>query len=258
MAPSSGSGRPRKYCSDACRRAFYKGNAAGPSPEAERHDAYVRQIVEELALRVDRIRNLAHADRTDLTGSASLRTLSLALLQSSAEMAKDLQDLDAAVVQQARDRGVKVGDIAKSRNISADKVSRDWPADSIDRRMHQRQQRPRPPRPRTGYGGGSPLNDMFLPGQHLAGPGPDPDADREGHDPPDGRLRGRPRRRHRAATRATRPPRRGQSAIGTARPVTRTRGPPGSRSAVRSPGLTLLPRATAADALREGRPATLD
>ncbi|MFD0385071.1 hypothetical protein ACFQ2B_31070 [Streptomyces stramineus] len=126
-------------------QSLYKGNAAGPSPEAERHDAYVRQIVEELALRVDRIRNLAHADRTDLTGSASLRTLSLALLQSSAEMAKDLQDLDAAVVQQARDRGVKVGDIAKSRNISADKVSRDWPADSIDRRMHQRQQRPARP-----------------------------------------------------------------------------------------------------------------
>ncbi|MBB4890434.1 hypothetical protein [Streptomyces netropsis] len=177
---SSGSGRPRKYCSDECRKSFYKAHHNLPSPEAERHDVYVRQIADDLFHKAERLRNLAHADRTGLalTDPTSLRFLSLALLQSSEELAKEVKDLDAAIVQQARDRGLKVNDIAKARNISPDKVSRDWPTDSIDRRMKQRQQRGRTGTLRTSVDVPGPgvLDDCrFLPGQYLPGEMPDPD-----------------------------------------------------------------------------------
>ncbi|WP_370424264.1 helix-turn-helix domain-containing protein (plasmid) [Streptomyces sp. QH1-20] len=185
MAPSTGSGRPRKYCSDECRKSFYRATSTA-SPEAERHDGYVQQILDELSQKVDRLRNLAHADRTELTELTEpdyLRVLSLALLQKSAEVAKDLQDLDAALAQQARDRGVKVSDIASTRSVSVDKVSRDWPADSIDRRMNQRRQRTRQhPSGLTGIPG-LPEAGFFLPAHHRAA---DPDIPQYGDDSTEG------------------------------------------------------------------------
>ncbi|MEU3876607.1 hypothetical protein [Streptomyces sp. NPDC029704] len=65
----------------------------------------------------------------------------MSLLTGAADVGRDLQDLEHAIVQQARDRGIKVAEIAQTRNISEDKVRRDWPAGSIDRRMQQRKQR---------------------------------------------------------------------------------------------------------------------
>lgn len=184
METSTRSGRPRKYCSDTCRRAYYRAGAARrTSPDAERHDQYVQQILDELGQRVDRLRDLAHADRTGLTGADSLRSQTLALLKGSAEISKDIQDLDAAIAQQARDRGVKVVDIAKARNISADKVSRDWPADGIDRRMNQRQQR----RTSSSPHGNADTYDLahealYLPGRYLPGEELEPGLSGHGHD----------------------------------------------------------------------------
>ncbi len=184
METSTRSGRPRKYCSDTCRRAYYRAGAARrTSPDAERHDQYVQQILDELGQRVDRLRDLAHADRTGLSGADSLRSQTLALLKGSAEISKDIQDLDAAIAQQARDRGIKVVDIAKARNISADKVSRDWPADSIDRRMNQRQQR----RTSSTLHGSADAHDLahealYLPGRYLPGEELEPGLSGHGHD----------------------------------------------------------------------------
>ncbi|MCC2280487.1 hypothetical protein AB0A70_29885 [Streptomyces morookaense] len=167
MEPSTGSGRPRKYCSDACRKAFYRAGTR-PTPDAERHNGYVGQIVEELYDQAKRLLDLAHADRTHLSEPAELRSHSLAMLQKSMELGRDIADLDAALVQQARDRGVRLSDIATARNISVDKVSRDWPADSIDRRMNQRQQRLGRLRPDSAV-----LDDCeFLPGRYLPGDKP--------------------------------------------------------------------------------------
>ncbi|MFD8993806.1 hypothetical protein [Streptomyces abikoensis] len=184
--PPTRHGRPRIYCSDACRRAYYRaGTARRGSPDTERHDRYVQQILDELWQRIDRLRDLAHADRTGLTGADSPRSQALALLKGSAEACKDLQDLDAAIVQQARDRGVKVADIAAARNISADKVSRDWPADSIDRRMNQRQQR----RSVVHRPAGSPdvANEpLHLPGRYLPGEGLGPGLSGYGRDSTEG------------------------------------------------------------------------
>ncbi|MFF4160208.1 hypothetical protein [Streptomyces sp. NPDC001678] len=184
--PSTRHGRPRIYCSDACRKAYYRiSPARRVSPDAERHDRYVQQILDELWQRIDRLRDLAHADRTGLTGADSPRSQALALLKGSAEACKDLQDLDAAIVQQARDRGVKVADIAAARNISADKVSRDWPADSIDRRMNQRQQR----RSVVHRPAGSPdvVNEpLHLPGRYLPGEGLGPGLSGYGRDATEG------------------------------------------------------------------------
>lgn len=191
LEPSTRSGRPRKYCSDTCRRAYYRtGTTRRTSPDAERHDHYVQQILDELGQRVDRLRDLAHADRTGLTGADSLRSQTLALLKGSAEISKDIQDLDAAIAQQARDRGIKVVDIAAARNISADKVSRDWPADSIDRRMNQRQQR-RHSSSSSNMHNNADAHDLtheslYLPGRYLPGEGLYPDLSGHGHDSTEG------------------------------------------------------------------------
>ncbi|MEV4506043.1 hypothetical protein [Streptomyces klenkii] len=176
VTPSTGSGRPRKYCSTECRTAFHRARGQRSTPDTTRHDDYVRQLLDEAIERLEALRDLAHADRTALTETALLRSHSLALLNGAAELGKDIADLDAAIVQQARDRGMKVAEIGQARNISADKVSRDWPADSIDRRMEQRRYRPRPNRrllPRIDHWGM--LDDCaFPPRPNLVGKPPRP------------------------------------------------------------------------------------
>nr|WP_286157432.1 hypothetical protein [Streptosporangium nondiastaticum] len=175
VTPSTGSGRPRKYCSTDCRTAFHRTRGQRPAPDTTRHDDYVRQILDEAVERLEALRDLAHADRTELTEAALLRSHSLALLNGAAELGKDLSDLDAAIVQQARDRGMKVAEIGQARNISADKVSRDWPADSIDRRMQQRRYRPRPNRRlRPRINDWSVLDDCTFPPSFLTGEQPEP------------------------------------------------------------------------------------
>ncbi|MEV5237923.1 hypothetical protein AB0K89_02125 [Streptomyces cinnamoneus] len=164
VRPATGSGRPRKYCSDACRKAYYKSSTTRTPPDAERHDGYVQQILEDLCRRAERLLDLAHADRTGLTGAASLRSQSMSLLKGTADLGKDLQDLEHAVVQQARDRGIKVVEIAQARNVSEDKVRRDWPANGIDRRMKQRKQRHSTPTPTELL---NELPGLYLPGEEL-------------------------------------------------------------------------------------------
>lgn len=188
VTPSTGSGRPRKYCSTECRTAFHRVRGHRPTPDTSRHDGYVHRILDELLERVEELCDLAHSNRTALTGTDLLHAQSLALLKGAAELGKDLADLDAAIVQQARDRGMKVSEIGRARNISADKASRDWPADSIDRRMQLRDKRPRPNprlRGRVDYWG---VTDdcTFLPGQFLPEPPTGPGLPLYGNDATEG------------------------------------------------------------------------
>ncbi|MFI9721905.1 hypothetical protein ACIHFE_19965 [Streptomyces sp. NPDC052396] len=172
VAPSSGSGRPRKYCSDRCRGAFHRTGAGRPTPTRERHDGYVHQLLGELLEKIDSLHLFAHADRTELTEPSLLHWHSLALLRGAEGIRKDLQDLDAAIVQQARDRGVRVVEIAEARNVSPDKVRRDWPEGGIDRRMLQRPVRPRLPRRTTAPLEQASPHCTYLPGRYLPGEAP--------------------------------------------------------------------------------------
>ncbi|MEV5509716.1 hypothetical protein [Streptomyces orinoci] len=191
VTPSAGSGRPRKYCSTRCRRAFYRTGAGRPTPARERHDGHVHQLLDELLEKIDRLHIFAHADRTELTEPSLLRWHSLALLRGAEDIRKDLQDLDAAIVQQARDRGVRVVEIAEARNVSPDKVRRDWPEGGIDRRMRQRPARSRLPRRSTAALEQAGRHCTFLPGQYL--PGESPAAPPEsGHDASEGPPGARP------------------------------------------------------------------
>ncbi|GAB2891529.1 helix-turn-helix domain-containing protein [Streptomyces mayteni] len=159
-----GAGRPRKWCSEQCRRSANRTPASEPSGDAAaRHTGYVVELAEELRGRADELLRLAR----DPALAVDVPMRFLDLLET---VRRDLNDLQAAAMQQARDRGARVVDLAARLSVSADTISRLWPADVIDRRMAKRQtvgeshpiapasdppaadSVPPPRRPRTGTG----------------------------------------------------------------------------------------------------------
>lgn len=125
----AGSGRTRLYCGDACGKAYRKARNAARTPEVRAHDQYAAQITTTLG---DRTRQLQHL----VESGSPLDTLQLLV-----RITKDNDDLRDAVVQQARDRGYKAADIAHAMSIGSDKLGRDHPAGSFERRMRARQER---------------------------------------------------------------------------------------------------------------------
>ncbi|MGP4113971.1 helix-turn-helix domain-containing protein [Streptomyces sp. 4N509B] len=132
-------GRPKEYCDKRCRDAAARDAAARdgavePLPTSDRHPGGVREVAEDLARRAEEARRLAHDD--DGAARTSLRALRLAL-----ELERDVTDLQAVIVQQARDRGVPVAALARSFSRSPGAVGRRFSAAAIDRRMAQRRRR---------------------------------------------------------------------------------------------------------------------
>ncbi|MEV0254755.1 helix-turn-helix transcriptional regulator [Streptomyces sp. NPDC050732] len=123
-------GRPSRYCSDACGRAYRK--LSGLQGESD-HDAYAEQVVGECVHHLQSVKDLITEGRP------------LEALEQIALFEREVQDLTAAVVQQARGHKKKSADIARALNVGTDNVSRHWSAEAAGRRRQLRAQRRQPP-----------------------------------------------------------------------------------------------------------------
>ncbi|WP_078893570.1 helix-turn-helix transcriptional regulator [Streptomyces sp. CT34] len=162
VASGTGPGRRRKYCSEACGRAVRKIRSSQRIPDTKAHDEDARHVVDDLAVRVAVLREQIYAGEA-LAGLRQVVTLS-----------SEVNDVTAAVVQQARDRGYKGPAIAKALSMTVDKVGRTYSAECVIRRMAKRRDRrpagPPPPFPaRTDPPPAFARTDPSMPsGRHAA------------------------------------------------------------------------------------------
>ncbi|MGD3106143.1 helix-turn-helix domain-containing protein [Streptomyces sp. YGL11-2] len=129
VASGTGPGRRRKYCSEACGRAVRKIRSSRRIPDTKAHDEDARQVVDDLACRVAVLREQIYA------GDA------LAGLRQAVRLSGDVDDVTAAMVQQARDRGYKGPAIAEALSLTVDKVGRTYSAECVIRTMAKRRDR---------------------------------------------------------------------------------------------------------------------
>ncbi|MFD5317537.1 helix-turn-helix domain-containing protein [Streptomyces sp. NPDC127098] len=136
-----GPGRPKKYCSDDCRKEFHRsGPTLHRARAANRRTDQLRQLVGEnldLAQQLSEIVNIVSAS-PQASREQPLRTAVLV-----DEIVMTLSYVKAAAIQQARDRNVPVRAIARAVNVSEETVRRRWPEGFIDRRLEMRPSRPR-------------------------------------------------------------------------------------------------------------------
>ncbi|MFF3343167.1 helix-turn-helix domain-containing protein [Streptomyces flavidovirens] len=163
----SAAGRRRLYCSDKCGRAYRKARSAQRTPETRAHDAYAVQVAADLVRQTGMLRELVGLGEP---------VQALALLGKAV---KDVDDLRDALVQQARDRGIKPSALAAALHISVDKLGRDHSADRVERRMRGRMERTGrtpPPTSRSTVSppllstGSIPAGDRLLPSRRPANP----------------------------------------------------------------------------------------
>lgn len=134
---STGSGRPRHYCNDACGRAYRRARERYPTPDTLAHNSYAHEVADDLAHDVEQLRRLARAHQP------------LDALSQILAVERDLEDLKAALVQQARDQREKNAEIARSLHLPPDQLTRKLSAEAVRRRMANRERQPRnrPSRP---------------------------------------------------------------------------------------------------------------
>ncbi|MGW1957628.1 helix-turn-helix domain-containing protein [Streptomyces sp. NPDC001920] len=128
---SAGSGRPRNYCSDACGRAYRRAREKSPTPDTLAHDAFAAQVADDLARVVAHMLQLTR-DRQPLSALTLLRLVE-----------GDLEDLKAALIQQARDQRQKNADIAQCLGLPSEQITRKLSADAVRRRIESRPLRTR-------------------------------------------------------------------------------------------------------------------
>jgi len=128
---SAGSGRPRHYCNDACGRAYRRAREKSPTPDTLAHNAFADQVADDLARIVT---HMLH-----LTGTQQ----PLAALSLIRVVEGDLEDLKAALIQQARDQRQKNADIAQCLGLPPEQLTRKLSADAVRRRMDSRPLRTR-------------------------------------------------------------------------------------------------------------------
>ncbi|MEU9554114.1 helix-turn-helix transcriptional regulator [Streptomyces fumanus] len=130
---TGGSGRPRNYCNDSCGRAYRRAREKDPTPDTLAHNHFADGVAEDLSDAVRALRQLTR-ERRPLDALALLCTVE-----------RDLEDLKAALVQQARDQREKNAEIARALRLAPDQLTRKLSAEAVRRRMAAR-----PLRPRTG------------------------------------------------------------------------------------------------------------
>ncbi|MFE0098919.1 helix-turn-helix domain-containing protein [Streptomyces sp. NPDC059009] len=129
-----GSGRPRQYCSESCGKAYRKMRSKLP-PETAAHDDYAIQVAEDLAHKAQLLVRLVR-------DAGTLEALSLLV-----EVRVDIEDIEAAIVQQARDRKKTGTEIAQALHVGTDKVSRKLSSDATARSRQRRLDRTPPAAP---------------------------------------------------------------------------------------------------------------
>ncbi|MDQ0780128.1 DNA-binding phage protein [Streptomyces aurantiacus] len=128
---SAGSGRPRHYCNDACGRAYRRAREKSPTPDTLAHNAFADQVADDLARLVARMLQLTRAQQP------------LAALSLMPTVESDLEDLKAALIQQARDQRQRNADIAQCLGLPPEQLTRKLSADAVHRRMDSRPLRTR-------------------------------------------------------------------------------------------------------------------
>ncbi|MFE7077807.1 helix-turn-helix domain-containing protein [Streptomyces sp. NPDC057620] len=128
---SAGCGRPRRYCNDACGRIYRRAREKSPTPDTLAHNAFARQVADDLTRLVARMLELTRAQQP-LAALTLIRTVE-----------SDLEDLQAALVQQARDQRQRNADIAQCLGLPPEQLTRKLSADAVRRRMDSRPLRTR-------------------------------------------------------------------------------------------------------------------
>ncbi|MFF3513096.1 helix-turn-helix domain-containing protein [Streptomyces sp. NPDC002573] len=128
---SGGSGRPRHYCNDVCGRAYRRAREKHPTPDAVAHNLFADEVADDMARGAEHLRRLTRT-RQPLAALSLLRIVE-----------RDLEDLKAALVQQARDQREKNAEIARSLSLPPEQLTRKLSSEAVRRRMVNRQQRPR-------------------------------------------------------------------------------------------------------------------
>ncbi|MEU6678787.1 helix-turn-helix domain-containing protein [Streptomyces sp. NPDC046925] len=126
-------GRPRRYCSDSCGRAYRKRHPAEPAA-ATNHE-YAVQVADDCSRRMETVYKLVRDGQP------------LGALRQLRQLESDLADLTAATVTQARDNKRKASDIAGALSVTPDTVSRKWSVKTNNRRRQTRLARLQPPPP---------------------------------------------------------------------------------------------------------------
>ncbi|MGW4088073.1 helix-turn-helix domain-containing protein [Streptomyces sp. NPDC004822] len=128
---TTGSGRPRHYCSDACGRAYRRAREKSPTPDTLAHTAFADQVADDLARAVTHMLQLTRTQHP------------LAALTWLRIVEGDLEDLKAVLIQQARDQRQRNADIAQCLGVPAEQITRKLSADAVRRRMDSRPLRTR-------------------------------------------------------------------------------------------------------------------
>jgi transcriptional regulator with XRE-family HTH domain len=128
---SAGSGRPRHYCSDACGRVYRRAREKSPTPDTLAHNEFAEKVADDLTRAITHMLRLTRAQQP-------LAALSLLRVVDG-----DLEDLKAALIQQARDQRQKNADIAQCLGLPPEQLTRKLSADAVRRRMDSRPLRTR-------------------------------------------------------------------------------------------------------------------
>ncbi|GGV53486.1 helix-turn-helix domain-containing protein [Streptomyces spectabilis] len=157
-----GPGRPKEYCSPACRRRKSPDDAA----QAAQHNAVITEIAE------------AHQAESNVMTNAALEEQGSAeLLAHRVSLGRQLEDFEAAVIRRGRARGESWEEMAFYLSISAERLRKKWTSDTLSRRLEQHDSRPAAAASGSASGPG-PVS------RHPAHPDDPQPADGEGTDPP--------------------------------------------------------------------------
>lgn len=124
-------GRPREYCTKRCRDAAYRAGPA-PTPRDEWYADCAGRLAEDAARRLTEVSRHARAD--DLC-CADTPLTSLRLVR---DLLRELTDLQAVLVRQARDRRATQRRIAEAMGVTTGELARHWSAEAVERRLGRR------------------------------------------------------------------------------------------------------------------------
>lgn len=152
-------GRPRNYCSDACRnQANHRKKVSGQETahDPSRHEALLAETIQALRQAVN-----------NLTDAVREQRPSAELLRCRAQIARLSEDVEAVAVRRGRDRGESWDVMSDALALSRDRLRKKWTLEIFDRRMGRR---PSPPQPLSTNAGIT----VFIPQQRP------PDTHRDG------------------------------------------------------------------------------
>ncbi|MFD7105169.1 helix-turn-helix domain-containing protein [Streptomyces celluloflavus] len=157
-------GRPPEYCKDACRTAAFRGRTshAVRAVPAE-HEAAVVRIGEAVLRRSQRL----HRRSRTFDPSQQLQVLEL-----YAALVRDVHDLGAVLVRQAREYGANWESVGEVLGVSGDAARNRWSAGQVERALEQRAKRgsrPRSPNSAAPPPQAAASGESGPPGRELAG-----------------------------------------------------------------------------------------